>query len=197
VSEVILPLPATVHPPRNVRSTLLLSSVAEVTGRGYAEPYFAALPREYHDIIRSTLAGVWLPFDVAIAHYKACDALGLSPDAQTQLGRAVEVRTRATLLGTAVRMAKGVGVTPWSVLPQLQRFWDRGFDGGGIVVTKSGPKDALVDIVRFPLNDIPYFRNSLRGMCSGILDLFCSKSWTLHRPGTRAPGSVSFHVQWA
>ena len=197
MTEVMLPLPQPIAAARNARSTVLLSSVAAVTAKGLEARYFGALAPQFHETMRGALAGVWLPFDVAIAHYRACDALGLTAEQQADMGRAVEQRIRGTLLGTAVRMAKGAGVTPWLVLPQLQRFWERAFDGGGLTVIKSGPKDARIDVVRFPLNDIAYFRHSLRGVCCGIVDLFCTRAWMQERPGIRPAGGSSFRIQWA
>jgi hypothetical protein len=195
--EAVLPLALEVSVARHFRSTVLLSSVAAVRAAGHGDAYSAALPREFHDTIFHAIAGVWLPMDVALAHYAALDSLHLTPDEATALGRSTEERTRGTLLGTAVRLAKEAGVTPWTVFPLFQRFWERGFDGGGIAVYKLGPKEVRLDCVKVPCNESPYFRSALRGLIWSMLDLFCTRCWIHERAANRAPQSSSYRAQWA
>jgi hypothetical protein len=195
--EAVLPMPAEPVEARHFRSTLLISSLAAVRAAGHGEAYEAALPRELHDTVFQCIAGVWLPMDVALAHYAALDTLHLPSDVATAIGRGTEERTRGTLLGSAVRLAKGAGVTPWTVFPLFQRFWERGFDGGGIGVYKLGPKEARLECVKVACNDSPYFRSALRGLIWSILDLFCTRCWIHERPAPRAPHSSSYRVQWA
>lgn len=194
--EVILALPERFEPVKHVRSTLLLSSVASMTAAGYRDAYFEALPKELHATIRDAVAGVWLPVEVAMAHYQTCSSLGLSRDTLIRLGRTVGEKTQGTLLGTAVRMAREVGVTPWSVLPQFQRFWNRAYDGGGLAVYKLGPKEARIEAYKAAPFDTPYFRAAICGLAPGVLELFCTRAYMHERPGQRAPGSGVFRIQW-
>jgi hypothetical protein len=194
--DVILALPERFEAVVNVRSTLLIASLASITAAGYADAYFAALPAQYHATLRDAVAGVWLPVDVAMAHYTACSALGLPREALARLGRTVGERTQGTLLGTAVRMAREVGATPWTVLPQFQRFWNRAYDGGGIAIYKLGPKEARVEVYKTQPLDTTYYRAALCGLAAGVLELFCTRAYVTERPGPRAPASAVFRAQW-
>jgi hypothetical protein len=174
----------------------MLGAIEGLRAAGYFEAYKKALDPSWHDTMINAVAGVWIPLEVAKAHYRACDSLGLSPDTTVALGRATFERTAGTLLGTALRMAKEAGVTPWAVLPMFQRFWLRGNDGGGIRVMRHGPKEAQVDVVQTALLESPYYRGALRGLVTALVSLFCKKVYVSERPVPRPSTSIALRVQW-
>jgi hypothetical protein len=194
--EVLLALPVPLRPMTRLRSTLLLASIESVRASGRFADYERALAPDYKQAVLGAIAGTWVSLDEAKAHYGACDALGLSPEQQAQAGRGTFSGARGTLLGTAVGLARGAGVTPWLVMPQLQRSWDRGCEGGGILVVRAGPKDAHVDLVQCALVSSPYFRHGLRGLVAGIVELFSSRAYVTER---KAAGTMRayYRVQWA
>jgi hypothetical protein len=197
--EVIVPFEPSrelVAPATAYRSTWLLSSLQALRDRGHIERYYEALQPEYQEAIRSMVAGVWVPLDLARAHYRACDALGLGVTEQIALGRAVSDKAQGTMLGHVVRMAKAAGVTPWTVLPQYHRLYQRGVQGSGVAVFKIGPKEARIEIVACELFDIPYFRTAFRGVLQGIAGLFCRTSF-IHDVPTTEPGTATYRFQWA
>ena len=197
-AQPLMSTPEPRRPLRQVRSTLLVASLAALRDLGRMDDYQRALPPEHHAAILEAIPGNWMPVEIALAHYQACDSLGYSHTAMVDIGRRVGDRLRGTLLGTAVRLSKKVGVTPWSVLPLIPRFWTRLFDGSGMVGWRLGPKEARIDIFEMPLCDTAYFRNALCGQGMGVFDLFCAKSYVEEKkaPGTPA-GSCSMRVQWA
>jgi hypothetical protein len=195
-SEVILPFPARIEPVRAIRSTVVVGSYAVLRERGLFDPYAAALPPEARDLLVHVVVGAWIPIDLALVHYAACDSLALTPDTIAQMGRGVFDRIRGTLLGTTVRMAREAGVTPWTVLPHLQRFWDRAYQGGGLSVIKVGPKEARGEVVQARLCESIYFRNALRGLLVGVLELFCRKAYVSILP-VQASASIAYQMQWA
>ena len=123
-----------------------------------------------------------------MVHYGALDSLLLSTESQMRLGGATFERIRGTLLGTMLRFANDAGVTPWTLLPQLQRFWNRAFDGGGLQVVKVGPKEALGCCVQTEMSNSPYFRNALRGLLSAVMGLFCRKAYVQELRAPRERG---------
>lgn len=194
--EVVLALPASVRPVRRLRSTLVLASIESVRLRGRFDDYERALPAEHKEAILHAVAATWIPLDAARAHYAACDSLGLSPEQAATAGRATFEGARTTLMGTAIGLARGAGVTPWHVMPMLQRVWERGCDGGGIMVVRAGPKDAHIDVVQCELLASSYMRNGLRGVVAALMELFCTRAYvTERRPAGTA--SVHYRVQWA
>jgi hypothetical protein len=193
-----MPLPATFGPLKRVRSTLIISSYSAMRDSGRSAAYLEALPLQHHGPVLQAVAGTWMPIEVALAHYTACDMLGLPADMQVAIGRQVGERMHGTLLGTVVRMAKEAGVTPWTVIPQFQRFWNRAFEGGGLYATKVGPKEVHIGVEKAALADCSYWRSALSGLAMGVLDLFCQKSYMQERGARkRVPGSASFRIQWA
>jgi len=194
--DVVLAFPVPTRPVMRVRSTLMMASIESVRQRGRFEDYERALPSEHKDALLRAVAATWVSLDAARAHYAACDSLRLSAEQQVLAGRTTFVGARSTLMGTAVGLARGAGVTPWQVLPMLQRMWERGCDGGGIMVVRTGPKDAHIDVVQCELLASAHMRNGLRGLVAAILELFCTRAYVTERRPCGA-GSVYYRVQWA
>ncbi|HEY8042244.1 MAG TPA: hypothetical protein VIF15_20720 [Polyangiaceae bacterium] len=196
MADVVLAFPPNAVATRAVRSTVILGSMAALRDAGHYDAWSAALAPEHRRTLVEAVAAVWLPLDAALAYYAACDSLHLSSDAVARLGGATFTRVQGTLLGTVLRMANGAGVTPWTVLPQLQRFWDRAYVGGGVQVTRRGPKDAQLVVARCALAESHYYRNALRGLTSSVLSLFCHKVYVQEEATARPHGTVAMHAQW-
>jgi hypothetical protein len=194
--EVILHPPARTVAPQHARSTVVVGSIGVLRAQGLVDRYVSELQPEHREILLGAVAGMWLPIDVTLAHYRACDALGLPPDQQFTNGRATFDKAGGSLLGTMIRMAKEAGVTPWTIYPHFQRFWERAYDGGGVSVVKLGPKEARIHVDRFTLLESPYYRHALRGLVTAVVELFCSKAYLTER-GARAPHAITWRAQWA
>lgn len=198
--EILLPF----SPPRDrivdathFRSTWLTASQASLRERGHGEAYAAFLPAEHKENILSVVAGIWLPMDVARAHYTACDALRLSTAELVDIGMGATRRANATALTLAVRLARGAGVTPWTILGQTQRIWDRTCMGGGAVaVWRLGPKEARAEVVGYPLAGIRYNRITFRGILCAIVELFCQKMYVQEIPELCTERSLGFRLSW-
>jgi hypothetical protein len=148
-------------------------------------------------VLAEAVVGLWIPLDVALAHYRACDALGLSPEAQASLGRGTNDRIKGVFYGTFLKLVTESGVTPWTVMPHWQRFWNRVFDGGTVSIVKTGPKDARLEVGRCSLLESPYFRNALRGLVAGLTGLFCTRPYaTEMRDGRSKPDRLVIRIQW-
>jgi hypothetical protein len=195
-AETILALPTRIEPVRNVRSTVVIASVDNVKASGRFDDYLKRIPAKYQQALFETVAASWVPADAVKAHYAACDALGYSAAAQNAMGRRSLERVGETLVGTAFKIAKQAGATPWLVFPQFQRFWMRGYDGGAVAVYKVGPKDARLDLVGFSLCEIPFYRRVLAGWVEGITALFCTRVFVRERPQPDGPHSLSLRAQW-
>ncbi len=196
--EIVLPFAVPrnlIMPPKNVRSTLIASSLRAIRDHGRFDQYASLLPREWRDLPTRAIAGVWLPIDAGIVHYRTCDALNFTSLEQLAIGRETGDRIHGTFLGTMIHAARGAGVTPWIALMSARKLYERLFDGGGICVVKVGPKDARVELVENPLNGIPYFRNAMRGLWCVALELFCNKAY-VNEIG-RTETSCKARIAWA
>jgi len=158
--------------------------------------YRALLAPSHCGAIGAVVAGVWLPMDVAVAHYDACERLDLTLEQQLQIGAAVSDRVHGSFL-MLLRAARKVGATPWTALAKTAQMYDRLFQGGGGVgVRKLGPKEARLDLVGVPALDVPYFRHALRGVVESGASLFCTRCYVreLRRP---AEAAASLRISWA
>jgi len=154
-----------------------------------------AIPAEHRQAIELTIVGGWLPIAVAVAHYEACESLGLSKAEQVEMGREVSKHLDRTLLGTAARVAHQAGVTVWTPLGQLHRLWNRMFVGGGTAVYKLGPKETRIEFVGCTLGHIPYFRAGLRGVLHSVGSAFTEKLYVSDLPSD-SPDSIHFRAAW-
>jgi hypothetical protein len=158
-----------------VRGTLIASSILSLRAHGYYERYLEGLADPYRDRVLTAIATEWLGVDVAMAHYVACEALGLSAQVQRAIGEEVGDRAQKTFFGFLIRSARTTGVTPWTAFSYVHRARERMFQGGDLSVVKLGPKEARVTCVGLPFTRVPYFRNGFVGVQSAGLRLFTSK----------------------
>ncbi len=193
---ILLPFPQPIPRMRHQRSTLLQSGIASLRAAGLYEAYVAAAPREVREEIEQAVAGMWIPIETAIAHYLAYDRLGLSAESAAKLGRATFDRSKGLLLGAAIGLARGAGVTPWTLAPHLQRFWLRGFDGGGTQVMQLGPKEMRIDVVASPVLQSAYFRSALRGLTTALFELVSQKVYVHADPTPGPETAIVLRVQW-
>jgi hypothetical protein len=177
--ETLIALPPAIQPVTAVRSTLIQSSLNTLRKRGHFEHYLTTLNPRYRSALLESLAPEWLPLDAAMAHYAACDALGLSPQELQDIGEDVGERIQGTFIGTLVRKARTVGLTPWVLLAQFQRLWERLMQGGAVGLAKTGPKDCSVDIRLLPLCEYTYFRVGFCGVISSGIKLGAGKAVTV------------------
>ena len=110
-----------------------------------------------------------------MAHYEACEALGLAAHVQRTIGEEVGDRAQKTFFGFLIRSARTAGVTPWTAFGYVHRARERMYQGGDVSVVKVGPKEARVTCVGLPFVRIPYFRHGFIGVQAAGLRLFTSK----------------------
>jgi hypothetical protein len=179
------------------RSTLLVSSIRAIRERGHFDAYDARLDPAFRDVVIPCIAGVWLPVEAAMAHYRAIDAVGLTAREQAALAEAVTERIGASVFSTVATLAKTSGVTPWTGLRHFQRFFERFFVGGGCSVIKVGPKDARIEVVGLPLAEIPYFVLGYRSLIETIGALFCNRLYVTTISSLVTSTTLGFRAAWA
>jgi hypothetical protein len=140
---------------------------------------------------------MWLPAEVALAHYQACDRLGLSTLDLLSIGNEVGKHAQGTVLSVAVRLAKGAGVTPWTIIHRLPDVWRRTWIGGGVSIVKCGPKDARIEIAGWPCSRTTYCRVAMRGVIAGLVELFCEKAYMKEVPQLCTPMALAYRCSWA
>lgn len=160
------------------------------------ERYLSLLPVEHREALSMMMVGEWLPIEIAVAHYQACEALELPGEERVAIGKAVSKHLDHTLLSTAVRLATQTGATVWTPLSQFYRLWNRMFVGGGIIIYKLGPKEARIEILSCTLASIPYFRAGLQGVLLGIGEMFAQRLYVREVPRVPNPTTIIFRASW-
>jgi hypothetical protein len=161
--EVLVPHAGQVASVSQVRSTLLYQSVEALKRHGNYERWLTLVSPHFRDIIVESIAPSWLPVEVAVAHYRACDDLELSPREMLDVGLGVGERLQGTLIQVAVRMARTGGATPALGVICVQRIWPRLFIGGSFQAELVGPKDLQLEVRAAVLTRSSYFRGSMIG----------------------------------
>jgi hypothetical protein len=179
------------------RSTWLSSSMRALRERGLRERYLALLPPADRETIGSLVVGVWLPVSVAIAHYDACEALGLTEIDMLALGADVSRHAQGSVLSVAVTVAKGAGVTPWTIITRYPGIWSRTWIGGGCSVLKLGPKDARLEIGGWPCARTRYCRVAMRGVLRGLAQSFSRQAYVTEVPRMCTALTLAYEIRWA
>jgi hypothetical protein len=199
--EVVLPfrVPRSRIPDATLfRSTWLSSSILTLRENGEFERYLSLLDPKYHEVVVSNVAGAWLPIDVAIAHYRACGALGLSKEEIAKRSLEVTRRVHKTVLELALRVARDAGASPWTIYSRLDRLWDRVWQGGGVSVTRIGPKDALIEVAGWRCAAEPYCRTAMPWVVTAVTELFCKKAFVVDATKAAvASNSLALRASWA
>jgi hypothetical protein len=195
-AEVLVAAPAHIPPLLNVRSTVLRASVEGVRLAGRLDDYKRLVPEQHHPALFESVAGIWLPVDTGLAHYRACEQLGFRASEVMQMGHRTAQRAGESMVGTIIRLAKQAGATPELYFTQFPRLWARAYDGGATPVYKTGPKDCRLDVLSFPLCAIPFYRSALRGWVQGLASLFCTRIYLREGPQPAGPDSVAYLAQW-
>lgn len=162
--EIIVAHAAPIVVASHVRSTLLQSSLAFLRSRGHYERYVSLLDPAHIEVIVGTLAPTWLPIELGLAHYAACDALALDDMERIAIGEAVGDKIQGTFMSTLVKTVRGAGVTPWVLLERFDRLWGRLFQGGSVQLVKVGPKDLTIELRGAQLTRFEYFRTAFIGV---------------------------------
>ena len=199
--ELILPFPEPLQrlqAATAIRSTLIASSLQSLKARGHWERYSELLSDEHRDTIVHCIAGEWFPLAVGLAHYETCDKLGLTIEQQREIGEDVSRRIQETFLGVLLQMAKGVGVTPWTIAPKANQIYARILRGGGLQVKKLGPKDVSIEVAKLPLLEVPYFRTAMCGIYQSAIGMFAKRAHVRILPEeSRQPGTLTtLHASW-
>jgi hypothetical protein len=176
------------------RSTWVASSVLALRGNGLIERYTAQLAPDDRPLLLYAVAGSWLPADLVVRHYEACDRLGLEESSIFENGAAVTKHVHGS---TLTRVARAVGVTPWTLFAQLDRLWDRVMLGGAVAVGKVGPKEARVELLGFPLAHIRYNRIATRGILHALCTEFCRRVFVREEPAFCTRTTLGYRLQWA
>ena len=195
--EPVVPLPgprSTISTATKYRSTWIVASLEALRAHGHYERYLSVLD-EYRDEILSSIAGGWLSMPAACAHYRACDALGLSEAEIAEMIGGPGARVRRAWHGRLIATADQERVESWTVLSQLSRNWQRGVDGGALAVYRLKPTAARVEYLGCDLFGIPYYARACRFILLALIERVGARAAVRILP-SRADDEGHFLLVW-
>lgn len=163
-----------------VRGSLVVSSLQTLRELDLYERYVAALPNAWREPVLFALASSWLPVDLVLAHYAACDSLRLTGAEMDAIGTHVAERVMGSFLVTLLRGSRVRSTISSSVmaLQNYHRFWDRVMQGGGCRITLTGPKDAIIESRGVPMFRYEYFRTAYPALMRAAGMVFAKSCYT-------------------
>lgn len=188
MSKVLRPVTA-------VRSTIVCASLLSLADEGLKPAYLERLPSEHHAAMCALTAGQWMPVELAVEHYRACEQLAVDDECVERMFRNADARLRGTILSTIASLTTALGATPWLPLRHYARSWERLFQGGGVRVLRLGPQVAQVEARGLPLLRVPYFAKGIRLLHLLAYERFCAQVAVDNYPGPDAE-SLLYRVRW-
>ncbi len=199
MSEVVKEYPPPgerLRPAENIRSTILLAAMTALRERGRFEAWSAALDPASREALTTIIAGTWVPTELAMAHYRACDSLGLAHDEVVGIGQSVGTSAHGNLFHVLKKVVTTIGATPWTLADHYERLWTRAFDGGGFRIVRTGPKDSFIEVQRIPMSTSSYFRAAFCGVNLAALNLVSAKCYVRVSSVARARDGFTIRVAW-
>lgn len=186
-----------VKPVTHVRSTIIISSQNVLREEGLFERYLEQLAPDQRTELVQLGAPTWLPISYGMAHYGACDALGMSEHNVVNRAARLSMQRDGTFLGVAANIARGVGLSPWTMANHIPRIWSRGFVGGAIVCNKVAPKEMKLEIESWECARIPYCRWAIRGLALGLVRLLATEASAKELPRKAGkPADLAIQISW-
>jgi hypothetical protein len=158
--EIVIPHQPGVRPVTAVRNVLVQASLTQLKTLGHYERYTNLIAPRLLEELLSRLAPGWIPVELALAHYEACENLALRREEFDAMGAGVGDRVQDTLLVSPAKKAREADFDLWQAIHALHRVWPRVFQGGSVQVVKVGPKEMLVEEQGFVVSRYHYYRLS-------------------------------------
>jgi hypothetical protein len=199
VPEVILALPragAQVADATHVRGTVLVASQRSLKARNVWDAYQAAIEVPFRETLSLVLASSWVPIEVAVAHYRACDRLQLAPEDIRAIGREAGKFIYSATVAVVMKLSSQFGTSPLAILRNLDRFVERTWQGSAFQVKQVGPKEAEVLWFGQPCGNVPYFCEGFGAFLCGTFEPLCRMSYyriLRPPPGVRA---IAYRFSW-
>jgi hypothetical protein len=198
MAEVFLPFRnSPVVPVRDVRSTLIMAGIQSLREHGLFQRYSETLSSDMRERIAGLAAGIWVPVEIAVAHYSAMDRLGIEQHTIEALGAEVAARTWKHILSPVFARARRIGPKPWEAFGYTHETINLNWRGGDVQIVKEGPTQALYEWAGQPCAAIPYFVTSFGSFMRALTKLFASRATHRVVHERCSPTSIVLRLSWA
>jgi hypothetical protein len=170
--EVIVPHELSVGPLTAVRRVLIQSSLASLQDLGHFDRYRAAIEPDILAQLTDAIGPGWVPVELALAHYRACDALKLNATEMSLLGGRVGERVQSALLVLSKSMVDQPALAPWPAMSAFARMRRRMLQGSSSEYVKVSHTELLIEILDNVLLGVPYYRGAFASwLCAALRGL--------------------------
>jgi hypothetical protein len=184
------------HPVTELRSSWLRSSLSTLELRGHLPRYQALATPEERELVFGSIVEPWIPIEHALVHYSVCERLELGDAELFDIGHSIARMIHRSYGALAVHLVKSAGATPWHVLEDgMPLLWKRIWRGGHLVISRTGPKDARVDVNGWPLAKLKYCRRTMRGVGQALCEMFSQRVYS-HEVPQRRGDVASYRFTW-
>ncbi len=182
----------------HMRGTVISGALSNLKGAGFYDRYVGLLPSRYRETVIYGLASSWVTIDAVIAHYAACDELGLSERELEHLGSMMANRIANTFLAGPIRKSRAFGVEAFRwAMSHVSVLHERIYKGGVCAVIETGPKDLIHEVHGFPFAQSRYFRRSYASYCRALAALFCKVAFVKPvRARAPLPDRIAIAYSW-
>jgi hypothetical protein len=195
--EIFIPHDPAAGPVTAVKNLLIQSSLAQLKANDHYERYVTMIAPNVLEDLLARMAPSWIPVELAMAHYEACENLNLNIDETAAVGTSVGDHLQNTTLVSRAKKVRAEDFDVWGAYSQMYRMWARLYQGGSVQVVRLGPKTQLIEQRGFPMNRFRYFRQAQVAAFAAAyealgVELSCVKV-ERHSP---ARDEVAFRVAW-
>ena len=159
MKEIVVPHDVSRGPLSAVRRMLVHSSIAELAQLDLYDRYCKVIDDRALDRIKELIGPGWMPVDLALEHYRACDELQLKEEIIVEAGqRAGEKMGSALLVAGAQPQVEAKERSQWPLLPAFARMGRRIYEGASAQYVKTGPNTLQIEHIHNPLFSFHYYR---------------------------------------
>jgi hypothetical protein len=177
VSEIFLPFrKSPIEPVTHARSTFIVAAMQMLRTHDLFARYGEALAPGFREQILSLVAGMWIPVELAIEHYRAADRLDIHPLTIDAIGNEVAQRTFKNAVSSAFKRLNRSDVTPWDIFAFSHENNDQHWRGGDRQIIREGPRQALYEWAGQPCASVPYFNKSVAAFVRALINHTCLRA---------------------
>ena len=147
-------------PATAVKAMLLHFSLAQIKQQGHLDRYVGFMGEDKLKMLQGQSATAWVPVQLVLDHYQACDQLDLTVTQARKVASNVGAdikRRNDSVNEKSARPEENFDL--WTEVMAMHRMWGRLYRGGSVQVAKLGDNGWRFEQRGFPMNRFAYFRN--------------------------------------
>jgi hypothetical protein len=197
MSEIFLPFRnSPIQPATEARSTFIVAGMQMLRAHNLFPRYMEALAPEWRERLLGLVAGMWIPVEVAIEHYRTADRLDIDGPTIDAIGAEVAQRTFKNALSPAFKRLKRPDIGPWDIFALSHENNEANWRGGDRQIIREGPRQALYEWAGQPCARVPYFNKSFAAFLRALVNMTCSRAYQHIVPERCSNTHLCVRITW-